>query len=436
MSKGKLFRKKFLTGLVTFAMILSMAGCGENGNGGETVESSVSQISEETQTTEASKTEESKTEESKTEESKTKESESQTESSQEIVQNPVVNEPLPIPETSVEMAKAMKLGWNLGNTLDATGSRGMKSETSWGQPSVTKELIEYVKASGFTTIRIPVSWNNHMSDGVIDSEWMDRVQEIVDWALDANLYVIINSHHDNDKYYPSDSKMEKSREYIRNIWTQISERFKDYDEHLIFESMNEPRLEGTSKEWWFAENDGDGLACIKNIVELNQIFVDTVRQSGGKNETRFLGVPSAMASSDNALNKAFSMPNDTIENHLLLSVHAYTPYDFTMNENGYDTWSSANNKEFDFMVNLKKQFINNGYGVYIGEFGATNKDNLSSRCSWADAYCSKAKVLGLSCILWDNGGTKKGNENFGMINRKKLEIYYPEILKKMVDAYN
>lgn len=341
-----------------------------------------------------------------------------------------------IADNAVDFAKSMKLGWNLGNTLDATGGSTLSSETSWGQPRTTKELIDYVAECGFTSIRIPVSWGKHTdADLMIDEEWLDRVNEVVDYAYDAGLYIILNSHHDCDYYYPTEKKYEEAERYITEIWEQIAERFADYDERLVFESMNEPRLMNTNKEWWFADNDPEGIESIECIVKLNQVFVDTIRASGGKNGTRYLLVPSNAASPGNALNEAFKMPDDP-SNRLLVSVHAYSPYDFAMNAKGYKQWNESKEAELtDMMSKLDEKFIQNGYGVVIGEFGATNKDNLEARVAWADSYTRIASEHGISCFLWDNAGTKVGSENFGMINRNILELYYPEILEAMLKNY-
>lgn len=343
------------------------------------------------------------------------------------------NEPaLPISEDPVEFSKNMKLGWCLGNTLDATGRSGLDSETSWGQPYATKEQLQFIKDSGFTSVRIPVSWSNHVDgDNNIDAEWMNRVTEVVDYAVDAGLYIILNSHHDCDAYYPTEEHYAESEKYITDIWTQIAEHFKDYDERLVFESMNEPRLMGTDKEWWFADNDEEGVESIKVICRLNQKFVDIIRSSGGKNSERFLMVPSNAASPGNALNSAFSMPDDPA-NKLILSVHAYSPYNFAMNGKGTDQWDERQISELGFMEEIYNKFTKNGYGVCIGEFGATNKNNLEARCEWAADYTALAKKYGFSCFLWDNGGTKSGEENFGMINRRDLSVFYPELLEKLV----
>lgn len=348
---------------------------------------------------------------------------------------PRVAPELAIADNAVDFVKNMKLGWNLGNTLDALGDGSLKDENSWGQPTTTQELIDFIKESGFTTIRIPVSWSKHVdADYNIDSAWMDRVQEVVDYAYYDGLYVIINSHHDCDMYYPTEDKAEQGAKYLEKVWSQISERFKDYDERLIFESMNEPRLMNTSKEWWFSSTDPEGVASIECIVKLNQVVVDTVRKSGGYNETRYIMVPSNAANADNALNNAFTVPTDPA-NRIIVSVHAYSPYDFAMNAAGYKDWDGSHENELGFMDKLANKFIDNGVGVVIGEFGATNKDNLEARVAWAESFTKKASELGISCILWDNGGIKVGSENFGMVNRIAKGIYFPELLEAYLKYY-
>ncbi len=347
-----------------------------------------------------------------------------------------------VPETAVEMAVYMKAGWNLGNTLDAKGG-----ETAWGAPITQPELFVGLKEAGFTTVRIPVSWSGHTmidEDGniVIFEAWMDRVTDIVQAALDAGLIVIINSHHDNNEYYPTADNLEHATKYMTDIWTQIADNFQDFDERLIFESMNEPRLEGTSKEWWFNTNDAEGKAAIECINSLNQTFVDVVRSREGYNKTRFLSVPSHAANGDYAINGGtFVMPKDTIENHLLLSVHAYSPYDFCMHFNGgTDVWDSSKwmGGINSYLKNLKTRFIDQGVGVYIGETGATNKDNLEDRIAWAKDFTAACKEYGMSAIIWDNMGVKKGDENFGLIDRSTNAPYVglEDLCKAFVEGLN
>lgn len=333
----------------------------------------------------------------------------------------------------VTFAANMGLGWNLGNTLDATDGFGLESEISWGMPYTTKELIDYIKECGFTTIRIPTSWSKHMdANGIVDAAWMNRVKQVVDWALEDDFIVILNTHHDNDSYYPTDTHLEQSKQYLSAVWAQIAGEFKDYDQRLVFEAMNEPRLSGTDIEWWFQSSDERGCDAIRCVVELNQFFVDLIRRSGGNNGERFLMVPSVCASPDNAFNSNFSMPVDPAEK-MILSVHAYTPYDFTMNDNGYSNWDASKKGEMNFLKKLKTQFIDKGYGVVVGEFGATNKDNIDARVAWARDYMGTANSLGIPCVLWDNGLTKIGNENFGMIDRNNLKVYYPQLLEALLN---
>lgn len=348
---------------------------------------------------------------------------------------PASNGNLTIADNAVDFAANLKFGWNLGNTLEANAKKGLESETSWGQPKATKELIDYIKASGFTSIRIPVSWGNHMDENYnIDEEWMNRVTEVVDWALDDGLYVIINTHHDDEYFYPSAEHLNDSIAYLTAIWTQIANHFENYDERLIFEGMNEPRLKGTAIEWWFAASNQEGCKAISTIAMLNQVFVDAVRACGGYNQTRYLMIQSYAASPSFTMHGSYSIANDP-SNRLLLSIHAYTPYDFAMNANGYKNWDGSHRNELTFIDSLNDWFISKGIGVVITEFGATNKGNLEDRVAWAKAYTSRAESYGISCFLWDNGGTQIGEENFGMIDRRNLNIFFPELLDAYMEAY-
>ena len=358
-----------------------------------------------------------------------------------FVQFPEASEPMKeeekveetVEETeSMKFAKGLKFGWNLGNTLDATDGSGLASEVSWGMPYTTKEMIHFVKECGFTSIRIPVSWGKHTSgtNHTIDAAWMDRVNEIVDWALEEDLFVIINSHHDCDYYYPSDEKLDASLAYIEDIWTQVADRFKDYDERLVFESMNEPRLMNTAIEWWWSGANTDGIASIKCINELNNKFVEVVRNSGSNNATRYLMVPSYAANHEFAFNSNFTIPEDSA-NHIMVSVHSYTPYDFAGNADGYSEWSTPKTSELSFLTRLYKKFAPMGIGVVVGEFGATNKDNDEDRIAWAKDFTERASKNGISCFVWDNGQTGVGAENFGLIDRNNLKVFFPDLL----DAY-
>ena len=359
--------------------------------------------------------------------------------------------------SAFELAKAMTTGWNLGNTLDATAKTGMQSETSWGQPLTTKAMIDGLAASGIKTIRIPVSWHNHITDKqnyTISPEWMKRVKTIVDWAIEDGMYVILNSHHDNyDKpsamprangYYPNTENLVESQRYLYNVWSQIATAFNNgYDEHLIFETMNEPRPAGTSSEWWYG-GDSRSIDAMKCLLQMNQTALDAIRATGGNNAKRFVMCPALQASENAASSSAFKMPQDIENGRLILSIHAYTPYSFAMESPGERTFTQAHKDELDTMFSkLKKKFIDNGYPVVIGEYGATNKDNLSERVAWFDFYVSTAKSFGIPCCLWDNGvwqisqdenGDPDYSEGYGYYNRLAQSWYFPEITDAIISA--
>ena len=356
-----------------------------------------------------------------------------------------------------DLVRSMGAGWNLGNTLDATDGEGLESEISWGQPLTTKAMIDGLKLSGIKTIRIPVSWHNHIIDKesyTISPQWMARVKTIVDWAISDGLYVIINSHHDNylmtgkmpkaQGYYPSSENLEESQRYLYNIWGQIGRTFNQgYDEHLIFETMNEPRPAGTECEWWY-DNDQLCIDSIRALNELNQTALDAIRATGGNNTKRFVMCPS-LAASENAANAMlFEMPKDLEKGRLILSVHAYTPYSFAMENPGERTFTAAHKAELDSLFErLENNFIDKGYPVIIGEYGATNKDNLQDRVKWFDYYINAAAAYNIPCILWDNGvwqlrqdenGQPDYSEGYGFYNRLTQEWYFPDITRAIIEA--
>ena len=323
-----------------------------------------------------------------------------------------------------ELLSEMKIGWNLGNTLDAP-----EGETAWGQPVTTHEMIDKLKELGFNTLRIPTSWGLHTSgapDYVIDEDWMSRVEEVVNYALDNDMFVILNSHHDNDFYYPSKEHEEETYNFIEKLWTQIAEHFKDYDQHLIFQSMNEPRLTGTQYEWWIDYSNQDCLDALEIISNCNQRFVDVVRASGGRNEDRFLMCGVYCGSAYYSLEDPYKLPDDSADGKLLMSVHAYTPYDFAMNGDRMDinTFDAQCRSSIDDFINKQyEKYGKNGIGVIIDEMGVTNKSNPYDRQDWATYYVAKAKSMNQVCVWWDNSNTVPGSEAFGLFDRERLEIY-------------
>lgn len=334
--------------------------------------------------------------------------------------------------TALELVSEIKIGWNLGNTLDANGSNNLKSETSWGNPSTSKEMINLVKEAGFNVIRIPTTWENHLGvapDYTIDPAWMNRVKEVVNYAIDNEMYVILNLHHE-EWHFPSNENYDKAKEMLTKIWAQIADYFDYYDEYLIFEGMNEPRMKGTSYEW-----TGGTPESREVVSKLNLDFIETIRKSGGNNNKRHLMIPTYAASSDPKTWKDLVIPED---DKIIVSLHAYTPYNFALNGQGTDQWSIElpnDTREIDsLMMNIDREFTSKEIPVILGEFGARNKDNLESRVNWAKYYVMKAKEIGVPCIWWDNGAFEGTGENFGLMNRRDLVWKYPEIVKALMDG--
>lgn len=228
--------------------------------------------------------------------------------------------------SAAEIVSQMKIGWNLGNTLDALGNGSLEDEIAWGNPKTTKEMIDRVKAAGFNVMRVPVSWGKHLDNEYnIDKAWLARVREVVDYGIDNNMYVILNTHHE-EWYMPRQSDVDEDLRELERLWQQIAEEFRDYDERLLFEGVNEPRLRGDGLEWW-------GTPEAREIVNrYAETFVRTVRASGGNNEFRSLLVSPYAASSATENLQALKIPENA--GNIIVSVHAYLPYDFALNVQG------------------------------------------------------------------------------------------------------
>lgn len=343
----------------------------------------------------------------------------------------------------------MRLGWNLGNTFDAANCSVCDEtayESAWVGVVTTREMIHMIADAGFHTIRIPVSWHNHVDENDrISKAWMDRVQEVVDWAIEEKLYVILNIHHDNEKgfMYPAYEHLERSKKYVRTIWEQIAERFAAYDERLIYETMNEPRHVDTDHEWKIDVDSDVGREGIDCINQLNQTAVDTIRANKkGYNPSRYIMVPGYCASPEYALTDGFVVPADSGEaaNRILISVHAYTPYHFALAgeevQGSTERFSISEKLQTadidDFMKNLYDKYVSQGIGVVIGEFGARAKgDNLEARVEFAAYYVARARSFGMTACWWDNNSFHGDGENFGILDRGKNEFRYPQIVEQM-----
>ena len=357
-----------------------------------------------------------------------------------------------------QITESMGLGWNLGNQLEAS-SGGLPSETCWGNPEVTKELIDTVKAQGFKTVRIPVSYLDMIGDGPdykIDTDWLDRVQEVVDYVVNNDMFAIVNMH--GDGYYTvdhswllcaeDDDKQTEIKDKYGKVWTQIADRFKDYDQHLIFESMNEEFNNDYGKP---------DEKAYDNINAYNQIFVDSVRATGSNNEKRWLLLPGWNTNIDYTAGDDynFKIPTDkgckADGKRIMISVHYYDPFNFTIDENktaktqwgkyavkNYDNWGQEDYVDSQ-MALLNEKFVSQGYPVVIGEFGAQDKtekfaDYNEFRRYWSEYLIKAAKKNGVVCVYWDNG--YNGNKGFGIINRFDYTITQPDLIAGMMRAIN
>ena len=325
-------------------------------------------------------------------------------------------------KTATEIVEMMGFGWNLGNTLDATGGNTADvtaQEQSWGNAKITPELMVRVKEAGFDTIRIPVAWMTnatHLYEGdyTIDADYMDRVEEVVRYARKAGMYVIINDHWDGGWYGMFGSESAETRalamEAYKGMWQQIAERFRDYSDYLIFESANE-ELGGR-----FDENSP--LYCSDSVVtylndderyaltnEINQTFVDVVRATGGNNATRFLLIAGYSTDIDQTCDDRFQMPKDTADSKLMVSVHYYDPWSYCGASSAASAtkWGKVSDYEYmDQQLAKMTKFTEAGYGVVIGEYGL--KDNtLAYHTAFLDA-CTK---YNLTNCLWDCSGLYK-----------------------------
>lgn len=349
---------------------------------------------------------------------------------------------------AMALMRDMKCGWNLGNTLDAYDGytkhcEGTDMETFWGAPKTTRKLINAIKEAGFNAVRLPVSWHNHVDENDrIDADWMARVRQIAGLALDQEMYVIVNVHHDNHEkwFYPDEAHYERSAAYLTAVWTQIAEAFADCGDHLILESLNEPRLVGTPDEWNWNRKSKNCLEAAGFINRLNQLFVDTVRAAGGNNATRFLAIPAYCASPWSAADQAFQLPSDSVENRIIVEAHAYTPYNFALNTESADSTfdldrdQSKKSEITQFLGKLYNRFVSRGVPVMMDEFGAVEKsENIQDRVNFTAWYVAAAAARGIPCFWWDNHNFSGQGERFGLIDRRTCEWVYPDIVQAIME---
>lgn len=320
---------------------------------------------------------------------------------------------------------AMQPGWNLGNTFDATGS-----ETSWGNPATTKELIDQLVKEGYKSIRIPITWNHRMGaepDYVIDEAFLKRIQEVVDWSLDAGLYVMINMHHDSHWMLDMESYRDQVLIRFKAAWIQIAEHFKDYPDKLMFEGINEPRF---SEDW-----GRDEAVYFEMLHELNASFHEVVRQSGGLNDKRPLVLSTLTASAAqkrlDELGKTIEQLNDK---RIIATVHYYGFYPFSVNLAGVTTFNDeARNDLIQTFDRVHDTFVAKGIPVIVGEFGLLGFDKAvdmieqGEKLKYFDYLGYYAKQKRLTTMLWDNG------QHF---DRRSLAWKDPELYAVMKAAWD
>lgn len=342
--------------------------------------------------------------------------------------------------TSMELSKLMGIGWNLGNSLEATGG-----ETSWGNPKVTADLIRAVKEAGFKSVRIPVSWAVHITDQStckIDNAWMQRVGQVVNYVLDQDMFAIINIHWDNGWMNdPRESSRQQINARFNTIWTQIATYFKDYDDRLLFAGSNEVHMEGD----WSSSPPAEYLSVQNSF---NQTFVDAVRKTGGRNLKRHLVIQSYLTNIDLAY-KSLIIPQDPTPGRLMVEVHYYDPYEFALKEDEpYDfRWGSVSTGPItawgqedwvESAFGKMKKFTDRGLPVILGEYGALYRLQLTGedltehkKCrSYYLEYITEAAIRhGMVPFYWDNGAP-----DFVLISRSSNQVVHPDALQAIMKS--
>lgn len=438
-------KRKVLKSLIALASTVSMlAGCaqsavtsGENASGGTSATSQSQNVSsyadikaESSVTSTASTTAAEHT-------SKSTESSTDTTKASENKPSQIAGKMRNI--TSQQLVEDMTFGWNLGNTLDVCQAdrdgdgkinehveAGEKvDETLWGNPKATKELFTSLKKNGVNAVRIPVTWRDHMdSNGNIDREWMDRVQQVVDYAYSQGMYVIINVHHDGggDPKFGAWIIEESQNDYntflkkYKNVWKQIAERFKNYSDYLIFESMNEVGFDTL-----YNKNKADAYNLINKI---NQDFVGIIRATGGNNAKRHLLIAGYYTDIERTCDSLYKMPDDKA-GRCILSVHYYTPWDFCTCDRKHTWGTNSEVWQMETLIGkMKKNFVDKGIPVIIGEYAASGSD-LSSCIFFIEKLNKLCSDYGIATFIWDSGS---------QVNRKTYKWRTPQYLEALKRA--
>nr|WP_319267389.1 cellulase family glycosylhydrolase [uncultured Draconibacterium sp.] len=364
--------------------------------------------------------------------------------------NPVAADMTGMNSNALQIAERIKIGWNIGNTLEAIGG-----ETAWGNPMVTEELIQLVKRSGFNAIRIPCSWDQYMENEAtaeLKTSWLDRVKQVVQYCVDNEVYVVLNIHWDGGwlENNCTPDKQEENNAKQKAFWEQIATHLRDFDEHLIFAGANEPNVENETE--------------MNVLLSYHQTFVDAVRSTGGKNSYRVLVVQGPSTDIEKTNNLMTTLPSDEIEGRLMAEIHYYTPYQFClMTEdadwgnmfyywgNDYHSSSDAeHNADWgeestldDLMLQMKTQFVDNGIPVILGEFAAIRRDfltgdnlelHLASRAHFLRYLTKQARANGIIPFYWDAGNM--GENSSALFNRQNNSVYDQQALDALMEGAN
>lgn len=356
--------------------------------------------------------------------------------------------------TALQYVDLMEVGWNLGNSLEAiivSGAMYTGGETSWGNPPTSKRLIDSIKAAGFDAIRIPVSWSHKLEDQdnyIISEEWLSRVEQVVNYALDNDMYTKINIHWDggwmNQPFY---EKQHSINHKLAVLWTQIAVHFRDYDDRLIFAGTNEVHVDG---DWGWPSTEN---LNVQN--SFNQSFVDAVRATGGRNHYRQLVVQGYNTNIDQTIS-GFNIPEDVINDRMIVEIHYYDPYNFALNENieqastqwgeifeNGDVCDEGQEDHVDTQFSrLRNHFITGkGIPVLLGEYGAIHRTELEgeeyekhvqARNYYLEYVTKTAVQNGIVPYYWDNG--YDGNNGFALFDRDNGEVIDPDALEAIMEG--
>ena len=345
-------------------------------------------------------------------------------------------------DNAVQTAQKIRIGLNIGNTMEAMGA---KSETAWGNPKITREFVQFAKASGFNAIRLPVSWNQYAEAATakIDATWLARVKEVVQYCIDADLYVIVNIHWDGGwlEENVTPEKQESNNYRQKAYWQQIATQLRDFDGHLLFAGANEPNAKTAEQ--------------MTVLMSYHQTFINAVRSTGGRNAYRTLIVQGPSTDIETTNKLMSNWPKDTVASRLMAEIHYYTPWNFTgMTQDEswgkqFFYWGTPNHSTTDTAHNptwgeessvetlfglMKTQFVDKGIPVVVGEFAAIDRSTLTgdalklhedSRAYFGKIVTQKARALGLLPFYWDTGS---------LLDRSKHVVRDQKTLNALMDG--